>query len=469
MPSTTRYHIEWTRIDRQKNKHILYPKNTLVDVYTSPTSGVSIKGKVSFMGTCATDAATAAKVVSIPGFALVTGAHLTIKFTNGITVASPTLNVNNTGAKAIKYKGSNLLANAIRANSFVNMVYEGGSFHVVAGQGGSYASKQTTKKFYLLGTPTDENGVPTSMYFDTGVYVDTVAGQLTAAKFKGNGALITDINADNISTGRLSRPLTSLTLFDGVVDRTVIQAYDDGDDINYGSEITIGGAGNTFIGSGESATNLRNYYFGGGEKIGAEVWSRTAESMYISADSDMYLFTNIQTMAERKGIKINRALEIIPIQDGIGALGTSSYKFSSAYINNIYGTQHGVHDGTTVLPRVEKDVIGTNHGANRYKFEEFKNTSANLPTAQWYHVLSAMGSSTTYETRLAIGMSDDVLAFRRKQSGTWQPWREVAHTGNRDKIIWEYLKPKTDDLYKTNVAISGTELQMTVPYVISVT
>lgn len=60
-------------------------------------------------GTCDTAAATAAKVVTLTGntnWALTTGSLITVKFTNTNTAASPTLNVNNTGAYPIWYNAS---------------------------------------------------------------------------------------------------------------------------------------------------------------------------------------------------------------------------------------------------------------------------------------------------------------------------------------------------------------------------
>lgn len=59
--------------------------------------------------TCSTGAGTASKTVSITGFTLTTGACVRVLFTNGNSVASPTLNVNSTGAKEIKsYNGKPL-------------------------------------------------------------------------------------------------------------------------------------------------------------------------------------------------------------------------------------------------------------------------------------------------------------------------------------------------------------------------
>lgn len=54
--------------------------------------------------TCSIDAREVAKTVSIPGFTLTQGACIRVLFTNGNSVAYPTLNVNGTGAKEIRVK-----------------------------------------------------------------------------------------------------------------------------------------------------------------------------------------------------------------------------------------------------------------------------------------------------------------------------------------------------------------------------
>ena len=201
--ATTRKHIEMTRIDSSGNQEILYPKNTLADVHTNSTSGVTIEGKVMFYGTCSTAAATAAKVASATGFVLKAGAHVTVKFTNAITVASATLNVNSTGAKAIHYEGAALKANVIRAGASVEFVYDGTNYLVVAGVNPAYVENKNTTKFYLLGTPNNAAGMPSAEYFDTGVYVSTTSGQLVASSFSGNGSALTNLNASNIASGTL--------------------------------------------------------------------------------------------------------------------------------------------------------------------------------------------------------------------------------------------------------------------------
>ena len=80
-------------------------------------------------GTCDTAAATAAKVVTLSGFTLVTGATIHVKFTNSNTVANPTLNVNSTGAKSIMRYGTTAVSTSTDtswlAGAVVSFTYDG--------------------------------------------------------------------------------------------------------------------------------------------------------------------------------------------------------------------------------------------------------------------------------------------------------------------------------------------------------
>lgn len=95
--------------------------------------GVNFNGTaaISHYGTCETAAATAAKVVSLANFTLVTGARITVKFTATNTAASPTLNVNGTGAKPIVYRGSAISASYLAANRVYEFVYDGTNYSFV--------------------------------------------------------------------------------------------------------------------------------------------------------------------------------------------------------------------------------------------------------------------------------------------------------------------------------------------------
>ena len=76
--------------------------------------------------TSSTAAATAAKTATCTGFVLEPGAAVNVRFANENTVASPTLNVNSTGAKAIYANNSTTAANCKwMAGETVHFVYDG--------------------------------------------------------------------------------------------------------------------------------------------------------------------------------------------------------------------------------------------------------------------------------------------------------------------------------------------------------
>ncbi|MDE6567921.1 MAG: phage tail protein [Lachnospiraceae bacterium] len=95
--------------------------------------GVVFNGTAAIIhyGTCSTAAATAAKVVACTGFSLVTGATIRVKFTITNTASSPTLNVNNTGAKPIYYRGAAISAGYLAVNRTYEFAYNGTQYDFV--------------------------------------------------------------------------------------------------------------------------------------------------------------------------------------------------------------------------------------------------------------------------------------------------------------------------------------------------
>ena len=95
--------------------------------------GVSFNGttNINHFATCSTAAATAAKTVSLTGFTLAAGATITVKFSNTNTAANPTLNVNNTGAKSIMYRGTTITAEYLAANRVYTFVYDGTDYELI--------------------------------------------------------------------------------------------------------------------------------------------------------------------------------------------------------------------------------------------------------------------------------------------------------------------------------------------------
>lgn len=82
--------------------------------------------------TCSTAAGTAAKVAACTGFKLETGAAVLVKFANANSSASPTLNVNSTGAKNIVTYGTTAIGTYYwKVGQVVLFLYDGTSWQAV--------------------------------------------------------------------------------------------------------------------------------------------------------------------------------------------------------------------------------------------------------------------------------------------------------------------------------------------------
>lgn len=107
---------------------------TKLGLATTATPNDALSALASRYGTCSTAAATKAKVVTLAGFTLATGAVVAVKFTYANTAASPTLNVNSTGAKSIAVYGSTAAGSgAWSAGEVVMFVYDGTRWVMISG------------------------------------------------------------------------------------------------------------------------------------------------------------------------------------------------------------------------------------------------------------------------------------------------------------------------------------------------
>lgn len=113
--------------------------------------GIAFDGSanINHLAVCASNPTTASKVASLTGFSLTTGSWAVVKFnnTNAANLASVTLNINNTGAKPIRYRG-NVLENQIEAGLYF-VVYDGTNYEMI---GGGIGASMDSPIF--TGTPT---------------------------------------------------------------------------------------------------------------------------------------------------------------------------------------------------------------------------------------------------------------------------------------------------------------------------
>lgn len=143
-----------TGTDAEPVLNLGIPKGAKGDKGEDGTGG-SAAASGPVYGTCATSAATAAKVVSASGFTLSTGASVLVKFTNQNTSSAPTLNVNSTGAKAIKKYGSTAPDTyQWAAGAVVQFVYDGSYWVMV---GGTTATTTTAGVVKLSSSTSDSS------------------------------------------------------------------------------------------------------------------------------------------------------------------------------------------------------------------------------------------------------------------------------------------------------------------------
>lgn len=138
---------------------ILRRETNIYDDEAIKNSIASVDKKFSATyGTCSTAAGTAAKVVTLADFVLFKGAQISVFFSYANTVASPTLNVNDTGAKAIWARGAAIAAQYYwSANSTHTFTYDGTNWVLENAESQEEVYKRLTN-----------NGQNTGLYLENG-------------------------------------------------------------------------------------------------------------------------------------------------------------------------------------------------------------------------------------------------------------------------------------------------------------
>lgn len=100
----------------------------LVELASSGIAGSNI------YAVCSTDAGVAEKTVTVDAsFNLQIGTTIIVKFTQGNTATSPTLNINDTGAKPLYYCDASIPTTMTPSACTIMFVYSGTSYDVLGG------------------------------------------------------------------------------------------------------------------------------------------------------------------------------------------------------------------------------------------------------------------------------------------------------------------------------------------------
>lgn len=155
--------------------------------------------------------------------------------------------------------------------------------------------------------------------------------------------------------------------------RMVLQTIEDGSgEKNYGSQLLIGAGGNTFVGAGESVTTLHGALQTESNKKANEIYTKGGENMFISADGHLYLYSNAQQIANRKGICFNTSGTLMPIGTDSISLGTSNHPFDLMSAKSIY-----ISDNSLGGIMFGDESVMINENANRLYLNASKGVEIN--------------------------------------------------------------------------------------------
>lgn len=128
----------------------------------------------------------------------------------------------------------------------------------------------------------------------------------------------------------------------------IIAAYDDPN--AYGIDLVIGSGATTIVGAGESATAM---YSAG---------IKNNENLYLSADGNVFLYTNCDTIANRRYACFDTGRNFYPDADNSGSIGTFGNRWNTGWFNtlNLAGATSSTIANST--PRI---IFQEKNGANK--------------------------------------------------------------------------------------------------------
>lgn len=167
--------------------------STLTLTNSRSINGVLFNGSSNVINyaSCTTPAATAAKAVNIPNFKLITGATISVKFENAVSVNNSTLNVTGSGNKPIFYHGNAIAANKLLAKTVYTFVYDGTNWNVVGD---------------LTTTMTDNKTTQVVVTNNDAQYPLVFASEANQANTVTSGVRFAPVFSANPSTGKITAP-----------------------------------------------------------------------------------------------------------------------------------------------------------------------------------------------------------------------------------------------------------------------
>lgn len=204
-----------------------------------------------------------------------------------------------------------------------------------------------TDKTVTINVPTKTSHITNDSGFITAsASITGNAATATKATQDSAGNVIVDTyvkKSGDVLTGPLQYKTANYT-------STPITIKDDG--TTYGHTLIVGAGGATIISAGES-----------GPGLSTELGTTTAETLYLIADGNLYLYSNANTVSNKKGALLTTDGHFHPLSNNTQTLGTSSNKWSNVYATtftgNVVGNLTGNVNGYAINGAVYAPVVIT--------------------------------------------------------------------------------------------------------------
>lgn len=179
-------------------------------------SGYTDTPVMSWYGTSSTTASTAEKVVTCANFNLVAGAVIGVLFSTANTAATPTLNVNSTGAKSI-YVGSSVpssTTNVLKwsANTLIYFLYDGAYFrYIISVASASVAQPRGANTWYGTSSTSATTAAKVSTITNFVLTIGAIVSVTFSTANTYSGAITLNVNSTGAKTIYYNNAATSTT------------------------------------------------------------------------------------------------------------------------------------------------------------------------------------------------------------------------------------------------------------------
>lgn len=142
--------------------------------------------------------------------------------------------------------------------------------------------------------------------------------------------------------------------------------------------------------------------------------------------------------------------DYLPLTGGkvTGTIQATSAMVASTFQGNLSGNAKTASNLVILERNTAADSPNTVIIGNKnFGIAEYTSSCSDLPTSNYYHITTALGTSSSYITQIANGANYNALYYRNKNGGTWSSWNKVLDNSNYTDYVPKSSNSKYTDTY----------------------